>query len=516
MMPSFFVYLDKLPVTPGGKIDKKALPLPEVKTERTGYVAPVTSVQTELCAIFEKALGIENVGIDDNFFELGGSSLIASKVAIMCLSKNISIVYADIFKHPTIRALSAIVDDDGAAEAVQSDNEFSKYNYNKIQSVISGNVEENVDRITKENLGDIMITGATGFLGIHVLKAYLDNYDGKVYCLVRKGAYESSEKRMMNMLMYYFDNPYREMFKERIVCVDGDITSKEEVNGFSAYKFNTIINCAACVKHFAADDVLEKINVHGVENLVDFCKNNGRRLIQISTVSVAGEGSNGVPPMSRLFGENDLYIGQSITNEYIRTKFLAERAVLEAVADGLDGKIIRVGNLMSRDSDGEFQINFITNGFLRSLRGYKAVGKFPIGGMHEAAELSPIDSTALAVLKLAQTDRRFTVFHACNSHHIYMADLIYAMRDYGFKIDIVRDEDFEATVKEFAKNNKDSEAVSGLIAYTSHNENEIYTLDYNNRFTAQVLYRLDYKWPVTDDKYLESAIAALDRLTFFD
>ena len=132
---------------------KKALPLPEVKTERTGYVAPVTSVQTELCAIFEKALGIENVGIDDNFFELGGSSLIASKVAIMCLSKNISIVYADIFKHPTIRALSAIVDDDGAAEAVQSDNEFSKYNYNKIQSVISGNVEENVDRITKENLG---------------------------------------------------------------------------------------------------------------------------------------------------------------------------------------------------------------------------------------------------------------------------------------------------------------------------------------------------------------------------
>ena len=86
------------------------------------------------------------------------------------------------------------------------------------------------------------------------------------------------------------------------------------------------------------------------------------------------------------FGENDLYIGQSITNEYIRTKFLAERVVLEAVADGLDGKIMRVGNLMSRDSDGEFQINFITNGFLRSLRGYKAVGKFPIGGMHEVAE----------------------------------------------------------------------------------------------------------------------------------
>ena len=517
MMPSFFVHLEKMPVTPGGKIDKKALPVPEVTTPAsTAYVEPVTAVQIKLCEIFEKALGIEKVGIEDNFFELGGSSLTASKVAVMCLSKNISIVYADIFKYPTIRELSAIVDNSEAFENPQSENEFSSYNYNRIQSVISGNVEENVNQVTKEEIGDIMITGATGFLGIHVLKAYLDNYDGKVYCLVRKGKYESMEKRMMHMLMYYFDNPCQELFGERIICVDGDITSKEQVEKFADYKFNTIINCAACVKHFAAGDVLEKINVHGVENLIEFCKNSGRRLIQISTVSVAGEGSDGVPPMSRVFNENDLYIGQNITNEYIRTKFLAERAVLEAVSSGLDGKVIRVGNLMSRNSDGEFQINFITNGFLRSLRGYEAVGKFPIGAMHEVTEFSPIDSTALAVLRLVQTDRRFTVFHACNSHHIYMADLIYAMRSHGFDIDIVSDEEFEAAVKEFAKNSDDSDVVSGLIAYTAHNENEIYTLDYSNRFTAQVLYRLDYKWPVTDDRYLESAIEALDRLAFFD
>ena len=517
MMPSFFVHLEKMPVTPGGKIDKKALPVPEVTTTAsTAYVEPVTAVQIKLCEIFEKALGIEKVGIEDNFFELGGSSLTASKVAVMCLSKNISIVYADIFKYPTIRELSAIVDNSEAFENPQSENEFSSYNYNRIQSVISGNVEENVNQVTKEEIGDIMITGATGFLGIHVLKAYLDNYDGKVYCLVRKGKYESMEKRMMHMLMYYFDNPCQELFGERIICVDGDITSKEQVEKFADYKFNTIINCAACVKHFAAGDVLEKINVHGVENLIEFCKNSGRRLIQISTVSVAGEGSEGVPPMSRVFNENDLYIGQNITNEYIRTKFLAERAVLEAVSSGLDGKVIRVGNLMSRNSDGEFQINFITNGFLRSLRGYEAVGKFPIGAMHEVTEFSPIDSTALAVLRLVQTDRRFTVFHACNSHHIYMADLIYAMRSHGFDIDIVSDEEFEAAVKEFAKNSDDSDVVSGLIAYTAHNENEIYTLDYSNRFTAQVLYRLDYKWPVTDDRYLESAIEALDRLAFFD
>ena len=136
--------------------------------------------------------------------------------------------------------------------------------------------------------------------------------------------------------------------------------------------------------------------------------------------------------------------------------------------------------------------------------------------MHEVTEFSPIDSTALAVLTLAQTDRRFTVFHACNSHHIFMSDLIYAMRAHGFEIDVVRDGEFEAAVKDFAKNRQDSDAVSGLIAYTSHNEEEIYTLDYGNGFTSQILYRLGYKWPITDDRYLESAIEALDRLTFFD
>ena len=146
----------------------------------------------------------------------------------MCLSKNISLVYADIFKYPTVRELAALVDDDGVTEAAQSKNEFSDYNYNRIQNVISANTEENADRITKEKLGDIMVTGATGFLGIHVLKAFIDNYDGKVYCLVRKGKYESSEKRMMNMLMYYFDDPYKELFESRIICVDGDITSKEQ------------------------------------------------------------------------------------------------------------------------------------------------------------------------------------------------------------------------------------------------------------------------------------------------
>ncbi|MCI8372641.1 MAG: amino acid adenylation domain-containing protein [Lachnospiraceae bacterium] len=514
MLPAFYVELERMPLTPGGKIDKRSLPVPEIETDTSGYEPPVNGTQQQLCEIFEKALGRERVGIEDHFFEMGGTSLSASKVAVLCMAKQIPVVYADIFKYPTVRQLAAFVCEDSVKEAEEQD-ELSAYGYEGITRILLPNRAKNADLVKKEELGDILLTGATGFLGIHVLKAFLDSYEGKVYALVRRGRHTSPEKRLMNMLMYYFDDPFEELFGKRIICIEGDITDEKSLEQVSGCSFGTLINCAACVKHFSADDTLERINVDGVRNLIALCSRLGRRLIQISTVSVAGEGMADKPGMDRELYEHELYIGQKITNEYIRTKFLAERYVLESVANGLDAKIIRVGNLMSRNSDGEFQINFVTNGFLRGVRGYVAVGSFPVSGMNERAEFSPIDSTAEAILKLAGTDRRFTVYHAYNSHHIYMGDLIYAMRNHGFDIRIVSDEEFEQAVNAYAAAHEDSEAVSGLIAYASREEEQLYGVGYQNRFTTEVLYRLGYKWPITDDRYLEHAIAALDQLGFF-
>lgn len=514
MIPAFYICLDSMPLTPGGKIDKRALPAPAIQVERDGYEPPVNDVQRQLCEMFEKALGMEKVGIDDNFFTLGGTSLTASKIAVMCLAKKLPVVYADIFKHPTVRQLAAQVFEEPVEETAEKD-EIAGYQYDRFQRILIPNRAKNADLVMEETLGDILLTGATGFLGIHILKAFLDSHDGRVYALVRKGSYESPKKRLMNMLMYYFDNPCEELFGERIVCIDADITDRTSLEKLREYSFQTMINCAACVKHFAADDTLQRINVDGTRNLIALSSERGCRMIQISTVSVAGEGMDGTPGQDRVLAENELYIGQRITNEYIRTKFLAERYVLEAVRNGLDAKIIRVGNLMSRDSDGEFQINSVTNGFLRGIRGYVAVGMFPMSGMNESTEFSPIDSTAAAILKLAATDQRFTVYHACNSHRIYMGDLIYAMRNHGFDIRIVKDAEFEQAVKEYAAAHEDSDAVSGLIAYASRDEEQIYTIGYTNQFTTEVLYRLGYKWPITDDRYLENAMDILDQLGFF-
>lgn len=513
MVPSALMQLDEMPLTVNGKIDKKRLPSIQMETKRE-YVEPTSDLEKEFADLFAEILHLEQVGATDNFFEIGGTSLSATKIATYALTKGYSLVYKDVFANPTPAQLAQFIEEQTLS---QDKWEIQSYDYTAIDDLLAKNSLALINHIQKGSLKNILLTGATGFLGIHVLREFLLTCSGIAYCLVRKGSYASPEKRLMNMLMYYFGEPFEEFFKERIVCIDGDITDKERVMSLAQYDFTTVINCAACVKHFVSDDSLDRVNVEGVKNLIDLCKKTGRRLIQISTTSVAGEGNDLTVPSDKVIQEDELYFGQIIDNDYIRTKFLAERLILEACAKGkLEGKIIRVGNLMSRKSDGEFQINFVTNGFMRTLNAYRTLGQFPIGLMHAPAEFSPIDSTAAAIISLAKAQSPFTVFHAYNSHKIFMSDVIYAMKQYGFDIEVVSNERFDETLKEAAKNPDQSDAVLGLIAYASGDAHPRYELMADNRFTVEALYRLDYKWPITDDLYLENAIRALDTLGYFE
>ena len=96
-----------------------------------------------------------------------------------------------------------------------------------------------------------------------------------------------------------------------------------------------------------------------------------------------------------------------------------------------------------------------------------------------------------------------------------MADVIYAMKNYGMDIEIVDPERFAAAVSEAAKNDDMSETVLGLVAYETGNEQAAVPLNSSNRVTVNLLYKLGFKWPITDDSYLANAIKALDTLGFF-
>ena len=119
--------------------------------------------------------------------------------------------------------------------------------------------------------------------------------------------------------MYYFDTTLDDEFEKRIFCIEGDITDSVSLKALKNLPYKTLINCAACVKHFAANDILERINVIGVASLIELCESNHTRLIQISTSSIAGE-RIGNQLADHILHENELYFGQILSNKYIHSK----------------------------------------------------------------------------------------------------------------------------------------------------------------------------------------------------
>jgi len=513
MVPQVLMQLNEMPMTANGKIDKKALPEPEVSVSKNEYVAPSTPVEEALCRVFAEALSVERVGVTDDFFELGGTSLTATKIAMYAMANDIRIAYKDVFVNPTVRALALLAGGTASDADVSSEKEED---FTEINRVLEKNVWQIGDDAGYRPLGNILLTGATGFLGMHILKSFLDSSEGVAYCLLKKGYFESVEKRLSGVFFYYFGESPDALFGSRICCIDGDITDMDGLLSLRDVPFDTVINCAACVKHFANDDILERVNVKGVENLTELCMEKKARLIHISTISVAGESVDGTPDKNIKLTECSLYFGQQLENKYIRSKFDSEKVVLSAAARGLDGKIMRLGNLMPRYCDGEFQINFLTNGFMRQLRGYRAVGCAPYSALSGELEFSPIDDTAAAILALAQTDSRFTVFHVNNNHKVFMSDIFRAMNGVGLKVDCVSEAEFAQKLKAAVANTEGGDEAAGLIAYLNSDVGvERYMLGYDNGFTANVLNRIGWSWNITDIDYLKNAFTKLKGLRFF-
>ena len=352
MIPSYFTVLEKFPYTPNGKIDKKALKLPEEvlsNSREAEYIAPRTDLEKQFCAIWEQILNVSPIGINDNFFELGGDSILAMNLNLELKSITDSISYADIFKFPTIAELvkkSKSKDED-------YDFKYMEKNYDKYTNLLNSNIQvPNKNTLKYQNCGNVLITGATGFLGMHVLESFINKEKGKAYCIVRSEPGLTAGAKLHQKLNYYFGNKYDKLIGKRIFALTGDICktgfglNQEDLSTISN-DVDVVINTAARVAHYGNYYEFYNINVKSVQYAVDFCKSFNKKLYHISTLSVSGEAfdtsiANNKQNTPTLFRENNLYIGQSLENVYVRSKFEAECLVLDSIIDGLDAYILRV------------------------------------------------------------------------------------------------------------------------------------------------------------------------------
>ncbi len=514
MIPAATMQIDSIPLNQNQKVNRKALPTPVLQAADRDYVAPANSAEELFCRIFGEILAIDKIGATDNFFDLGGTSLMVTRVIIEADKQGVHVAYGDVFANPTPRKLAALVT--GNTTVSTEEEDIADFDYADINKVLENNSLEEFGRGERLQLGNALLTGATGYLGIHVLKELIDSDAQDIYCMVRDKDLDGAEHRLKTLLFYYFENTYDELFGKRLHIVLGDVTN--DLTTLVQAKIDTVFNCAAVVKHFSEGTEIEDVNVGGAQRCVDFCVATGAELVHISTASTRGLNVNSSMEPGYVFTEQRLYGGQYLGNQYTHSKFLAERVVLQAVAEkGLVAKVIRVGNLSARSTDGEFQINFSTNAFMGRIKVFNMLGCFPYSLYEQEVEFSPINEVAHAIILLATTPKACCVFHAYNNHSQFFGDVLSGLSNVGTDIKLVEDKEYEETLEQAGNDPQKAKMLSSLLAYQdmAHGMKAEF-VNIANQYTSQVLYRLGFKWSATTWDYVDRMLNAISGLEFFE
>ncbi|MBO4815916.1 MAG: amino acid adenylation domain-containing protein [Clostridia bacterium] len=525
MVPSYFTVMEDFPYTPNGKINKKALPLPKeiLKNDSpdNNFVAPKTNLEKKFVKVWEEILNIKPIGINDNFFELGGDSILAMNLNIELKNITNSISYADIFKFPTISELIKKT----KSKDENYDFNYMEKNYEKYNEILNNNLKvPRIFDLKYKSCGNILLTGATGFLGMHILDSFLKNEKGIAYCIVRSEPGLTAQAKLLQKLNYYFGNKYDKFLGSRIIAITGNISqsgfglNQEEILSL-ANSVNTVINTAARVSHYGNYSEFYNANVKSVKTAIDFCKSFDKKLYHISTLSVSGNGLETSSIKQTItkttyFAENNLYIGQSLENVYIRSKFEAECIILDAILEGLDAYILRVGNLMPRSRDGLFQENIKDNAFINRIIGFINIGIIPDYILNDYLEFTPVDTISNAIIKIAtHPNTKNRIFHLFNHNHVYINKSIKYFKELNSKLEILPEEEFKNRLNSILKNKKKKNMLNNLINDLDSDLHLMYKTDIiiKSNVTQKYLSKLRFIWPKISDKYMKKFIELLRR-----
>lgn len=525
MIPTIYKELDKFPLTLNGKTDRKELnKLDVVLQNNVLYEKPKTPLQETIYKVWVKVLGRDDFGINDKFFEIGADSLSAIKTQIELLSFGIHIEYKNLLKYQSIKELEGYIKRNNKKEDDKILDEYKDYT-----SILSTN--KNVilkNQIKKSNIKNILLTGVTGFLGIHILDSFMKQESGKIYCIIRGKNKKNSKDRFIETLHYYFDDKYDFEIGKRIILIEGNFT--EDNIGVSEENFSKIvsdvdlvIHSAACVKHYGEASYFKKVNIDGTKNIAKFCFENNKKLIHISTISVSGNSFEIINSNENLekvidFDETCFYQEQNLDNVYVYTKFKAEEVVLEYIEKGLEANILRVGNLTGRYSDLKFQHNVSENAFSNKIKTFIDFGYFPESNSDIYLEFTPVDECAKAIIKISEYfNMSHNMFHLYDNEHVYICEFVKILSDIGLKLNIVEDEEFVKAIEDISHSNN-NQILNGIINDLNENSMLNYKTSVNVKsdYTRKYLDEIGFNWPKIDSRYVIGYINYLREIGFID
>jgi len=539
MIPSYFMQIPQMPLTSNGKIDRKALPLMEGKAN-TGaeFVAPRNDIESKIAEIWEDVLGIKGIGVYDNFFRIGGDSLKAIRAASI-LSEKFNTSINDIYKFQSIEQLASQIeysDEDlitriqrfkeeiAAAGENNTAGESNDCNTDELEEQYAS-YRRKIERYREADLEktqqykDILLTGATGYVGVYLLREILCCLDSTVHLLVRGKDINEAERRVARSLSFYFGEDFYKKYLGRIKILNGSISdtylglekrSYEELS----MQIDCIINSAAYVKHYGNYEDFYNINVQGTKKLIEFARNGKLKdFNQISTTTISDGNIDNVK--IALFTEFETDIGQKSSSYYSQTKLTGDKVVMEASESLLNVKIFRLGNVTFNYETGAFQENIEDNAFYKILKSYIKLNNFP-RLEEKILNFSYVDQIAKSIILLFnRSELKNEVFHIYNPDMVSTSELAgFLKKRYNglevkcfsefldFILKNIHNEDLRSYIDNILMNlvMGDSESVTQIIG--------------SNEKTGYILDRLGFKWSELDSTAVNKMMQYCERVGF--
>ncbi len=425
MIPLVFVFLENIPLTQSGKVDRHSLPKPDklYRQQENQFIAPKTELEKKLASLWASLLGVDEakISINDNFFNLGGHSLLITRL-LANVKKQLKLEYTvrDFIEQPTIARMIAL--------SGTGDGSFNKL-IHRIEADAQLPRSIKITAKNKPLLSPkvILLTGVTGFVGVHLLKELLNSTDAHVVCLIRGEDESGARSKLVQQLTKY--ELIDEVDLNRVEILVGDLSKPklglpEQQFEWLAREIDTIYHNGAYVHHIYDYESLRATNVVSMVELIQLAVEiKNKRLHFISTISAANS-----------LDENVTFevLPTHFKQGYIQSKWVAEQLMVQALDRGMEGSIYRLGTVQGQQTTGIVNEGNHVTLLLKSCIQFGVAPRLDM-----PIEMTPVDIVSKSVVQLSLQSNLPVVYHLNNPQVTDWNTLIDALTRYGYPIQLI-------------------------------------------------------------------------------
>jgi len=465
-VPSYFVFLDKFPLNPNGKIDKRKLPSPTATLEERVFEAPVTATEKAIAEIWCQLVRVSKVSRTDDFFHIGGHSILAMQLnSSIRKAFSLEVPVSLIFEYATLEKFADRIEQmlKEGKQSVQAAEPFAIWRNREV--VLDPSIDsKEASPVMDYQYSDpktIFLTGTTGFVGAFFLRDLLEKTHAKIYCLSRAPTEKEAMQRLIETMQKYLI--WKPQYEKRIVAVAGNLKEpllglKMEVFQSLSAEIDSIFHFGAFVNHAMSYEHHKSANVLGTHEILRLASMNRLKPFHfISTVAVV-EGIKTMPVPE----DADIEQSNDLSNGYAQSKWVGEKLIHIARSRGMPCNIYRLPRVCGDSKIGSGP----TGDFLwRVVQASVHLKLAPRVELYD--DLTPVDYLCDAIRIIStKPDWIDSEFHVVSPHLISYMDIFKFIKKLGMPLELTDYHTWKKTLVEHATTEGDPQlqALASLLA----------------------------------------------------